>query len=51
MGRHGTFRAIVAPNRREPLIGAIVLEDLDLLVDCSKQRVHPRDPQHMTGNI
>jgi len=26
------------------LIGAIVLEDLDLLVDCQNQRVVPRDP-------
>jgi len=27
------------------LLGAIVLEDLDLLVDCSTQKLVPRDPR------
>jgi predicted aspartyl protease len=44
LGRHSTFTAVVEPKRVTPLIGAIVLEDLDLLVDCKKQRVIPRDP-------
>jgi predicted aspartyl protease len=43
-GRHGTFTAVVEPRREEALIGAIVLEDLDLLVDCHHQRIIPRDP-------
>src|SRR5947209_5656929 len=42
LGRHGIFRAIVEPNRTDALIGAIVLEDLDLLVDCTNQTLHPR---------
>jgi predicted aspartyl protease len=50
-GRHGTFRAIVEPNRSDALIGAIVLEDLDLLVDCSNQVLQPRNPEHMTGHV
>ena len=50
-GRHGTFRAIVEPNRADALVGAIVLEDLDLLVDCSNQTLQPRHPEHMTGNV
>lgn len=50
-GRHGTFRAIVEPNRTDALIEAIVLEDLDLLVDCSNQTLQPRNPEHMTGNV
>jgi len=50
-GRHGTFRAIVEPNRSDALVGAIVLEDLDLLVDCSQQTLQPRNPEHMTGNV
>jgi predicted aspartyl protease len=45
LGRHGTFTAIVEPRRKDALIGAIVLEDLDLLVDCTAQRVVPRDPR------
>jgi predicted aspartyl protease len=45
LGRHGTFTAIVEPRRTTALVGAIVLEDLDLLVDCSAQRVVPRDPR------
>jgi predicted aspartyl protease len=49
--RHGTFRAIVEPHRPDALIGAIVLEDLDLLVDGSNQMLQPRNPEHMTGNV
>jgi len=45
LGRHGTFTAIVEPRRKTALLGAIVLEDLDLLVDCSAQQVVPRDPR------
>jgi predicted aspartyl protease len=45
LGRHGTFTAIVEPRRQTALLGAIVLEDLDLLVDCTAQRVVPRDPR------
>jgi predicted aspartyl protease len=45
LGRHGTFTAIVEPRRKTALVGAIVLEDLDLLVDCTAQRVVPRDPR------
>ena len=45
LGRHGTFSAIVEPKRTTARVGAIVLEDLDLLVDCQRQRVVPRDPR------
>ena len=44
LARHGTFTAIVEPKRETALLGAIVLEALDLLVDCRNQRVIPRDP-------
>ena len=44
IGRNSTFKAIVEPRRKTALIGAIVLEDLDLLVDCQQQRLVPRDP-------
>jgi predicted aspartyl protease len=44
LGRHGTFTAIIEPKRETALIGAIVLEDLDLLVDCQRQRLVPRHP-------
>ncbi len=44
LGRHGTFTAIIEPRRTSALVGAIVLEALDLLVDCRRQRVVPRDP-------
>jgi clan AA aspartic protease len=45
LGRHATFLAIVEPKRKDALIGAIVLEQLDLLVDCQNQRLVPRDPK------
>jgi clan AA aspartic protease len=44
LDRDSTFSAVVEPKRETALIGAIVLEDLDLLVDCTQQRVIPRDP-------
>ena len=43
-GRSSVFKAIVEPARTEALIGAIVLEDLDLVVDCISQKLVPRDP-------
>ena len=45
LGREDTFSAVVEPKRPNALIGAIVLEALDLLVDCKNQRVVPRDPR------
>ena len=42
--RDSAFTAVVEPKRDTVLIGAIVLEDLDLLVDCQHQRLIPRDP-------
>jgi predicted aspartyl protease len=43
-GRGGIFTAVVEPHHTDALIGAIVLEDLDLLVDCKKNSIYPRDP-------
>jgi predicted aspartyl protease len=51
LGRHGIFTAISEPRRETALIGAIVLEDLDLLVDVVEQRVIPRDPSGATYEI
>jgi predicted aspartyl protease len=51
LGRHGTFTAVVEPKRRTALIGAIVLEDLDFLVDCSGQRLVPRDPRFVVSEL
>jgi predicted aspartyl protease len=44
-GREATFDAIVEPKRKNARIGAIVLERLDLLVDCQRRRLIPRDPR------
>jgi predicted aspartyl protease len=44
LDREFTFRAIVEPDRDTALIGAIVLEELDFVVDCVAQRLYPRDP-------
>ena len=33
------------------MIGAIVLEDLDFLVDCAKQCLVPRDPDYVVNEI
>ena len=41
----------VEPGRESALIGAIVLEDLDFLVDCAGQRLVPRDPKHIISEV
>ena len=50
-GRSSVFKAVVEPKRDTALIGAIVLEDLDFLVDCEKQRLVPRDPKFIISEI
>jgi predicted aspartyl protease len=50
-GRRNLFTAIVEPGRTDALIGAIVLEALDLLVDCRTQTLHPRDPDRIIAEI
>ena len=50
-GRHGVFSAIVEPGRSDALIGAIVMEELDLLVDCARQIVQPRDPNTTISEV
>ena len=44
-GRHSVFKATVEAKRDTALIGALVLEDLDFLVDCARERLVPRDPK------
>jgi hypothetical protein len=51
LGRHGTFSAIVEPDRTTALVGAIVLEDLDFVVDCARQQLQPRDPNRIVSEI
>jgi predicted aspartyl protease len=43
-GRSGVFSAVVEPGRTDALIGAMVLEELDLLPDCTNGVLVPRDP-------
>lgn len=38
-GRESVFNAVVEPARDSLLVGAIVLEDLDFLVDCTGQKL------------
>ncbi|MEW6102725.1 MAG: aspartyl protease family protein [bacterium] len=33
---------VVGPPLSEPLIGQVILEELDLIVDCNEQRLKPR---------
>jgi hypothetical protein len=51
LGRHGVFSAVVEPDRSDALIGAIVLEELDLLVDCGTQSLYPREPDSILAEI
>lgn len=51
LGRGSVFNAIVEPNRTDALLGAIVMEDLDLIIDCGKNELVPRDPTTITSEI
>jgi predicted aspartyl protease len=51
LGRDGVFSAVVEPDRDDALIGAIVLEELDLIVDCTTQTLRPRDPNSILTEI
>ena len=51
LGRESVFSAVVEPKRQTALIGAIVLEELDLVVDCTTQRLYPRDPNWIVSEI
>jgi predicted aspartyl protease len=51
VGRTSSFTALVEPQRTDALIGAIVLEELDLLVDCAKQELVRRDPNTIVSEI
>jgi len=46
-GRAGEFNALAEPEGTQPLIGQIILEQLDLIVDPSTRRVipNPRSPE------
>jgi len=50
-GRDGIFKAALEPKRDIALIGAIVLEDLDFLVDCTAGKIYPRDPRFLTAEL
>jgi clan AA aspartic protease len=51
LDRRATFNAVVEPNRDDALIGAIVLEALDFVVDCTGQKLVPRDPNRIVAEI
>jgi hypothetical protein len=50
-GRGSDFTAVVEPDWQDALIGAIVLEELDLIVDCTRGEVRPRDPDRIISEI
>ena len=51
VGRNGVFSATLEPNRTTALVGAIVMEELDLLIDCANRSVYPRDPNIVIAEI
>lgn len=50
-GRSRVFDAIVVPKRKTAVIGAIVLETLDFVVDCVVQKLVPRDPKQIVSEL
>ncbi len=51
LGRYGVYKAVVEPARDDALIGAIVLEDLDLLINCRTQSLYPGEPDSTLTEI
>lgn len=51
LGRNCVVNAIVEPKRDTALIGAIVLETLDFVIDCTNQRLVPRDPKQIVSEL
>src|SRR5258708_27346241 len=51
LDRKGEFTAVVEPKRKDALIGAIVMEVLDLVIDCTTQQLHPRDPRWIVSEV
>ena len=42
MGRSMVTDCVIGPPLCEPLIGQLVLEELDLIVDCARNTLGPR---------
>jgi hypothetical protein len=51
LGRKGTYHAISEPNRSTALIGAIIMEDMDFIIDPGNQRIFPRDPDRIIAEV
>jgi hypothetical protein len=51
LGRDEVFSAIIEPKRTDALIGAVVLETLDFLIDPVAQQLRPRDPKEIVSEI
>ena len=51
--RRASVDAMVFPNNAEPLLGAIPMEDMDVLVDPKQQRliVNPKNPYQATKYV
>ena len=49
--RNGVFRAALEPGRDDALIGAVVMEDFDLLIDCVSGTLRPRDPDMIISEL
>jgi hypothetical protein len=41
----------VEPDRTDALIGTIVMEDMDFLVDCTHQTIDSRDPDAIVTEV
>ncbi len=50
-GRSSVFTAVVEPGGTDALIGAIVLEELDFVPDCTRQALLPREPHGLIAEI
>ena len=51
LGRENVFSAIVEPKRDTVTVGWMVLDMLDLVVDCVAQKLRPRDPNGIVVEI
>ena len=50
-GRKGWFEAVVEPNKKYPLIGAVVMESLDLIVEPRSMGISADFKEGLTRTI
>ena len=50
-GRESVFSAVIEPGRQDAFVGTIMMEELDLVIDCVTAELLPRDPEKWVAEL